>query len=99
MRTIRWCLAPRHRSAQVRTDRARSGGCRRGRGTGFWGRGAGAEVDKGSGGSYAMEYENSSGFDNTGGDGVPDLPVNYRVCVKMTARDGRGNGVSMRDRY
>ncbi|MDM7926057.1 MAG: SpvB/TcaC N-terminal domain-containing protein, partial [bacterium] len=58
-----------------------------------------AGVANGIGGSYAMEYENSSGFDNTGGDGVPDLPVNYRVCVKLTARDGLGRSVVTRYRY
>ena len=50
-------------------------------------------VSNGTGGVYRFEYANSSGFDNTGGDGVPDLPVNYRVCTKMTVSDGAGNEV------
>ena len=51
------------------------------------------KVQNGTGGVYRFEYANSSGFDNTGDDDIPDLPVNYRVCTKMTVSDGAGNEV------
>ncbi len=50
-------------------------------------------VHNGIGGIYSFQYANSSGFDNTGGDGIPDLPVNYKVCTGMRVSDGRGNEV------
>ncbi|MBN2160742.1 MAG: hypothetical protein JW807_15235 [Spirochaetes bacterium] len=56
-------------------------------------------VKNGIGGSYAMEYVNSSGFDNTGGDGVPDLPMNYRVCSRLEVADGLGRSVVARYGY
>ncbi|MDM7972657.1 MAG: SpvB/TcaC N-terminal domain-containing protein, partial [candidate division Zixibacteria bacterium] len=56
-------------------------------------------VKNGIGGSYEMEYANSSGFDNTGGDGVPDLPVNYRVCSQLEVSDGLGRSVVTRYGY
>lgn len=51
------------------------------------------KVENGLGGFYEFEYANSTSFDNTGGDGVPDLPMNYKVCVKQTISDGQGNQV------
>ncbi|MES0491848.1 MAG: RHS repeat-associated core domain-containing protein, partial [Leptospirales bacterium] len=48
------------------------------------------KVDNGIGGSYKFEYANSSGFDNTGVDDIPDLAMNYKVCVKQTINDGLG---------
>ncbi|MES0492029.1 MAG: RHS repeat-associated core domain-containing protein [Leptospirales bacterium] len=48
------------------------------------------KVDNGIGGSYEFEYANSSGFDNTGVDNIPDLAMNYKVCVKQTINDGLG---------
>ena len=41
-------------------------------------------VKNGIGGMYEFEYANSTSFDNTGDDGIPHLPMNYKVCVKMT---------------
>ena len=51
-------------------------------------------VNNGIGGKYAFEYANSSSFDNTGGDGIPDLPMNYKVCTKLVISDGMGNDVA-----
>ena len=48
------------------------------------------KVENGIGGFYEFEYANSTGFDNTGGDGISDLPMNYKVCVKQTINDGVG---------
>jgi len=48
------------------------------------------KVENGIGGSYEFEYANSSGFDNTGVDNIPDLAMNYKVCVKQTINDGLG---------
>ncbi|MES0492177.1 MAG: toxin TcdB middle/N-terminal domain-containing protein, partial [Leptospirales bacterium] len=48
------------------------------------------KVDNGIGGSYEFEYANSSGFDNTGVDNIPDLAMNYKVCAKQTINDGLG---------
>ncbi|TGM95209.1 hypothetical protein EHR06_19060 [Leptospira dzoumogneensis] len=50
-------------------------------------------VKNGIGGSYEFEYTDSTKFDNTGGDGVPDLPGSYRVCTKITADDGFSNRI------
>lgn len=49
------------------------------------------QVENGIGGMYLFDYANSSSFDNTGGDGIYDLPMNYKVCTKLTVRDGLGN--------
>ncbi len=51
------------------------------------------KVKNGIGGFYEFEYENSTKFDNTGGDGIPDLPTSYRVCTKVTLDDGYGNRI------
>ena len=51
------------------------------------------KVENGLGGFYEFDYANSTSFDNTGGDGIPDLPMNYKVCVKQTINDGQGNQV------
>ncbi|MBN2039233.1 MAG: hypothetical protein JW864_04270 [Spirochaetes bacterium] len=51
------------------------------------------EVKNGIGGTYKMEYANSSSLDNTGDDSVSDLPVNYKVCTKLTVEDGRGDSI------
>ncbi|TGL64596.1 SpvB/TcaC N-terminal domain-containing protein [Leptospira sarikeiensis] len=48
-------------------------------------------VKNGIGGIYKFEYEDSVKFDNTGGDGIPDLPNSYRVCTKISLDDGLGN--------
>lgn len=48
------------------------------------------QVDNGIGGQYLFTYANSSSFDNTGGDGISDLPMNYKVCTQLTVRDGFG---------
>ncbi|HEY1406967.1 MAG TPA: FG-GAP-like repeat-containing protein, partial [Spirochaetota bacterium] len=47
-------------------------------------------VKNGIGGSYEFEYSNSTKFDNTGSDGIPHLPMNYKVCTKLTVDDGCG---------
>ncbi|PJZ70254.1 hypothetical protein CH373_12445 [Leptospira perolatii] len=52
------------------------------------------KLKNGIGGFYEFEYENSTKFDNTGGDGIPDLPGTYRVCTKITADDGLGNRIT-----
>ncbi|OHD68136.1 MAG: hypothetical protein A2W19_01960 [Spirochaetes bacterium RBG_16_49_21] len=53
-------------------------------------------VENGIGGAYTMEYLNSSSLDNTGDDDIPDLPMNYRVCSRVTVFDGRGGSYSTR---
>ena len=53
----------------------------------------------GIGGIYEMAYENSSSFDSRGPDGVPHLPVNYKVCTKLTVYDGLGRRVTTRYGY
>jgi RHS repeat-associated protein len=56
-------------------------------------------VKNGIGGTYTFEYANSTSFDNTGGDGVPDLPMNYKVCTRMVVEDGCGRSVSRTYEY
>ncbi|TGL50825.1 hypothetical protein EHQ61_08580, partial [Leptospira wolffii] len=51
------------------------------------------KIKNGIGGWYELEYSDSTKFDNTGGDGVPDLPGHYRVCTKITVDDGFGNRI------
>ncbi|TGK04889.1 hypothetical protein EHO59_08520 [Leptospira semungkisensis] len=51
------------------------------------------KVVNGIGGSYSFEYENSTKFENNGTDDIPDLPINYRVCTKITLDDGFGNTI------
>ncbi|WP_412758400.1 GH-E family nuclease [Leptospira cinconiae] len=51
------------------------------------------KVKNGIGGIYEFEYENSTKFDNTGGDEIPDLPANLRACTKITLDDGFGNRI------
>ncbi len=57
------------------------------------------KVNNGIGGIYEMEYANSSSFDNTGDDNIPDLPMNYKVCVKLVQDDSHGNRVSTKYEY
>ncbi|AJR14780.1 cytoplasmic membrane protein [Leptospira interrogans serovar Linhai str. 56609] len=51
-------------------------------------------VKNGIGGIYDFEYSNSTKFDNTGEDDIPDLPTNYRVCTKVTLDDGFSNVIT-----
>ncbi len=46
------------------------------------------QVDNGIGGTYTVEYANSSQFDHTGSDDIPDLPFNYKVMTGLTIDDG-----------
>ncbi|MES0489524.1 MAG: SpvB/TcaC N-terminal domain-containing protein [Leptospirales bacterium] len=48
------------------------------------------KVENGIGGFYKFDYANSTSFDNTGIDNIPDLPMNYKVCIKQTINDGLG---------
>jgi len=57
------------------------------------------EVDNGIGGTYEIEYINSTTVDNTGEDNIPDLPMNYKICSKLTTDDGRGNRYTTEYRY
>jgi RHS repeat-associated protein len=52
-----------------------------------------SEVKNGIGGAYYMTYENSTRFDNTDEEGIPRLPMNYKVCTSLTVGDGRGGKV------
>jgi len=52
-----------------------------------------SRVKNGIGGSYEMEYINSTTLDNTGDDKISDLPINYKVCSKLTVSDGFTNNV------
>ncbi len=47
-----------------------------------------SQVNNGIGGNYTFEYTNSTSFDNTGEDGIPHLPMNYKVCTRLTVNDG-----------
>ncbi|MDA3900242.1 MAG: SpvB/TcaC N-terminal domain-containing protein, partial [Spirochaetes bacterium] len=58
-----------------------------------------SQVKNGIGGSYYMEYANSTSFDNTGDDDVPDLGVNYKVCTSLRVEDGEGHSVKTRYEY
>uniref|UniRef100_UPI0004660BA7 RHS repeat-associated core domain-containing protein n=1 Tax=Leptospira licerasiae TaxID=447106 RepID=UPI0004660BA7 len=51
------------------------------------------QIKNGIGGTYTLEYDNSTKFDNNGGDNIPDLSINYRVCTKITLDDGLGNTI------
>ncbi|TGL49544.1 hypothetical protein EHQ61_13995 [Leptospira wolffii] len=51
------------------------------------------QVKNGIGGVYSFQYENSTKFDNNGGDDIPDLSINYRVCTQITLDDGLGNTI------
>lgn len=57
------------------------------------------KVRNGIGGIYELEYVNSSSFDNTGGDEIPDLPMNYKVCSKLTVDDGLGRRIATKYEY
>ena len=46
-----------------------------------------------------VSYGPSSAFDNTGGDGVQDLPTVLQVPLTLTRRDGRGNAFPTTARY
>ena len=46
-----------------------------------------------------ISYAPSSAFDNTGGDGIFDLPTVLTVPVTLTRRDGRGNVFPTSARY
>ncbi|EMJ93443.1 SpvB/TcaC N-terminal domain-containing protein [Leptospira alstonii] len=56
-------------------------------------------VKNGIGGIYEFEYSNSTKFDNTGDDDIPDLPTSYRVCTKVTIDDGFSNRVAKSYEY
>ncbi|MES0490884.1 MAG: SpvB/TcaC N-terminal domain-containing protein [Leptospirales bacterium] len=57
------------------------------------------QVENGIGGFYNFEYANSSGFDNTGLDNIPDLAINYKVCVRQTVNNGLGQIVYNKYEY
>lgn len=57
------------------------------------------EVSNGIGGSYEFSYANSTSFDNTGDDDIPDMPMNYHVCVQQIVDDGVGNRVKLKYEY
>ncbi|WP_282993069.1 SpvB/TcaC N-terminal domain-containing protein [Leptospira santarosai] len=56
-------------------------------------------VKNGIGGIYNFEYSNSTKFDNTGEDDIPDLPTSYRVCTKVTLDDGFSNIITKNYEY
>ncbi|WP_032927083.1 SpvB/TcaC N-terminal domain-containing protein [Leptospira santarosai] len=56
-------------------------------------------VKNGIGGIYEFEYTNSTKFDNTGDDDIPDLPTSYRVCTKVTLNDGFSNRITKNYEY
>ncbi len=56
-------------------------------------------VENGIGGTYTLEYENSTKFDNTSGDDIPDLPMNYKVCTRIHQDDGLGNRITLNYEY
>ncbi|WP_083865753.1 SpvB/TcaC N-terminal domain-containing protein, partial [Leptospira sp. Fiocruz LV4135] len=56
-------------------------------------------VKNGIGGIYNFEYSNSTKFDNTGEDDIPDLPTSYRVCTSVTLDDGFSNTITKNYEY
>ena len=50
-------------------------------------------VKNGIGGLYRITYENSTRFDNTDAEGIPRLPMNYKVCTALVVEDGLGGRV------
>ncbi|WP_061218192.1 SpvB/TcaC N-terminal domain-containing protein [Leptospira weilii] len=56
-------------------------------------------VKNGIGGIYDFEYSNSTKFDNTGEDDIPDLPTSYRVCTRVTIEDGFSNTITKNYEY
>ncbi|WP_254844210.1 SpvB/TcaC N-terminal domain-containing protein [Leptospira santarosai] len=57
------------------------------------------KVKNGIGGIYNFEYSNSTKFDNTGEDDIPDLPTSYRVCTKVSLDDGFSNIITKNYEY
>ncbi|EMO81098.1 insecticide toxin TcdB middle/N-terminal domain protein [Leptospira kirschneri str. 200801774] len=57
------------------------------------------KVKNGIGGIYDFEYSNSTKFDNTGEDDIPDLPTNYRVCTRVSLDDGFSNIITKNYEY
>ncbi|WP_082270510.1 SpvB/TcaC N-terminal domain-containing protein [Leptospira interrogans] len=56
-------------------------------------------VKNGIGGIYEFEYTNSTKFDNTGDDDIPDLPTSYRVCTQVKLNDGFSNIITKNYEY
>ncbi|EMM86577.1 virulence plasmid 65kDa B protein [Leptospira santarosai str. 2000027870] len=56
-------------------------------------------VKNGIGGIYEFEYSNSTKFDNTGEDDIPDLATSYRVCTKVSLDDGFSNRITKNYEY
>ncbi|MFA4793237.1 SpvB/TcaC N-terminal domain-containing protein [Leptospira kirschneri] len=56
-------------------------------------------VKNGIGGIYDFEYTNSTKFDNTGDDDIPDLPTSYRVCTQVKLNDGFSNIITKNYEY
>ncbi|AZQ04234.1 SpvB/TcaC N-terminal domain-containing protein [Leptospira mayottensis] len=56
-------------------------------------------VKNGIGGIYEFEYTNSTKFDNTGDDDIPDLPTSYRVCTQVKLNDGFSNLITKNYEY
>ncbi|MDI7226974.1 toxin TcdB middle/N-terminal domain-containing protein, partial [Leptospira santarosai] len=56
-------------------------------------------VKNGIGGIYEFEYSNSTKFDNTGKDDIPDLATSYRVCTKVSLDDGFSNIITKNYEY
>lgn len=49
-------------------------------------------IENGIGGRTKLEYRPSSQWDNTGGDGLPDLPFNLWTVTRIERRDGMCSG-------
>ncbi len=56
-------------------------------------------IANGLGGTSAITYRPSSEFDNTGGDGIPDLPFAIPVVTTVGVSDGMGNTITTSYRY
>ena len=57
------------------------------------------EVGNGIGGNTSVTYQPSTAFDNTGGDGHPDLPFVLQTAVSVTTYDGMGNSYTVTTIY
>lgn len=56
-------------------------------------------LNNGMGGSSTVVYEPSTSYDNTGGDGVPDLPFVIQTVKSLTVSDGMGNSYTTNYTY
>jgi len=57
------------------------------------------EVTNGIGGLARVAYKPSTAYDNTGGDGLPDLPFVVQTAYAVTTDDGMGHSYTIQTAY